>query len=538
MSVFSNLSVKTKLLASFFTIIIFTIIIAFISLTRMFKNNEVINYVNYILGDRYGIVMDTHDVIENVDEICIRWSTNINDYDAASEQKLMELLPKMISKADYLDQSDKNNRKNVEIIKAGTYKMAEAIKGDFIQALQAKDEEKAGNIYETQIFDAAVSAKRAALSITKHQIEQSRGSVESISSVTPIYIILSVSFIAITLAIIIAFILSKSIVQSLDTAVKVADFIAEGDLTRETKINRADEFGKLLKRLEEMRRRWQKLVGTIKTNVFQIEEKVTAINDVTNRITDSSHDTQNRSMTVAAASDEMVSTTSDIAKNCESAAAAANESNETTVQGVTEVEGTIQGIRDQVERSKEDAEQIKNLVDQSMKIGTIVQTIEDIASQTNLLALNAAIEAARAGEAGKGFAVVADEVRALASRTSSSTQQIISMVGQIQTDANNANDSMTASLTTMNALAERTGSVSNLLHTISEQVSGVNSQITQIATAAEQQTTATSEISTNMQSITELAQNLGNEVDEAQSRVSESVALLKNLLSQVKDLKV
>ena len=134
--------------------------------------------------------------------------------------------------------------------------------------------------------------------------------------------------------------------------------------------------------------------------------------------------------------------------------------------------------------------------------------------------------------------MVADEVRSLASRTGSSTQEIIKMVGQIQNDANTANESMIASLENMNTLATRTGAVSDLLNNVSAQVSDVNSQITQIATAAEQQTTATAEISTNMQDITASAQNLAAKVQEAQESVTKSVHEMHNLVLQVRDLKV
>jgi len=287
-----------------------------------------------------------------------------------------------------------------------------------------------------------------------------------------------------------------------------------------------------------MRKTWQKLVAEIKDTVYSVEDNINDISSATNHINESAQESQNRSLTVAAAANEMVSTTHDIAKNCENAAKSAAESNDTTNNGVSQVEETISGIQDQVVKSKSDAELIQALVNQAESIGAIVNTIDDIASQTNLLALNAAIEAARAGEAGKGFAVVADEVRALASRTSSSTQEITKMVTQIQADANSANNSMSASLENMNALADKASSVHDLLQTILDQVGGVTGQITQIATAAEQQTTATSEISSNMQGITDIAKTFAEKVQDTNSDVAKSVDLLDTLLDHIKHLKV
>ena len=234
----------------------------------------------------------------------------------------------------------------------------------------------------------------------------------------------------------------------------------------------------------------------------------------------------------------MVSTTSDIAKNCQEAAVNAEDSNNTTREGVAKVRLTIDAIQNQVVKSKEDAEQIRSLVDRAQKIGTIVQTIDEIASQTNLLALNAAIEAARAGEAGKGFAVVADEVRALASRTSKSTQEITSMVSQVQTEANQANESMTKSVESMDVLAQDASAIEELLNGIIDKVDVVNAQIGQIATAAEEQTAATSEISTNMQSITNSAQGFAAEVSTTQSVVNSAAEDVNELTGLVAKIKV
>ena len=286
-----------------------------------------------------------------------------------------------------------------------------------------------------------------------------------------------------------------------------------------------------------MRLDWQNNVKVIKSVTDNLENAFNRIDEVTSDMNNKAQKSQNRSITVAAAADEMVSTTSDIAKNCESAAANSNQSNDTTQQGVHKVQLTIEGIQNQVVKSKQDAEYVQSLVDQAQKIGTIVQTIDDIASQTNLLALNAAIEAARAGSM-IGFAVVADEVRALASRTSTSTQEITKMVTQIQSNANTANESMQSSVKNMDNLAVETSTIEELLNNITEQVSSVNAQITQIATAAEQQTTATSEISGNMQDITHSSQALSKDCSDAKEEVNRSMSLLQDLVESLNRMKV
>ena len=242
---------------------------------------------------------------------------------------------------------------------------------------------------------------------------------------------------------------------------------------------------------------------------------------------------QNPAITVAAASDEIVSTTADIARNCESAAAGSNMCKEITNEGVSKVNMAVDNIRQQAEHTKDNASKIESLAKQTHEIGSIVSTIDDIAAQTNLLALNAAIEAARAGEAGRGFAVVADEVRALASRTTKSTQEISKMVKNIQDEAKLATESINSSVTNMDQVAEDAQSIIQVLQDITTHVTEVTNQVTQIATATEEQTTATSEISSNAQNVNTASGDVTHNATQQQQSIENTLEDLQGLAKAI-----
>ncbi len=531
MNALSSLGVKAKLGLALGTLILLTIIISIVSIVTLNNSRNVAVYAQQVIEDRYAKMVAVSRSVTRFRDDIVLFVNDVGAYDkdkAAKTDADIEIVKNDLNAVELQNPEDV---KKFEQLKADVLKAIDVYKNKMEKMFDRGYSRDARETYNEEFYPAINDSFVIINDLVSSYLDRVDAEVKSLTTIEPIVIILICVLIAVAFSSVIAYKLPKSFVGILHYAVTHASHIANGNLSEQmTSHGRKDEFGKLLESLEVMRQNWQQNLHTIADATEHIENSFRKIDEVSNDMNQKSQESQSRALTVAAAADEMVSTTGDIAKNCESAAANSNESNQTTQEGVRKVQITIEGIQNQVVKSKQDAENVQSLVDQAQKIGAIVQTIDDIASQTNLLALNAAIEAARAGEAGKGFAVVADEVRALASRTSSSTQEITKMVTQIQTNANTANESMQSSVKSMDELATEASTIEELLNNITVQVSSVNAQITQIATAAEQQTTATSEISGNMQDITHASESLSKDCSEAKDEVEKSNELLENLL--------
>lgn len=532
---FQNLGVKAKLLTAFTTVIVLTLVISAVSLYNLGSIKGAVSFTDSILLTKYTPNTELNSDINEVNDQMFTFVSNIREFTQDNRSAVDDKLNKIAQQVTALAQDNPSNL--TASVKDDVLSAIDNYKNRLVPVLERNFQPMARGIYTVEIYPKMSNAQKSLVKVNVGILGEILNNLRSLNSNVPIVVVTFVSIAVVIVSLFVSFLLSSIFVGSIKKAVKVTSAFAKGDLTREVKTRLQDDFGVLLRSLEDMRKEWQGIVGAIKSSESKLNQNFDEIRSSTDAIADSAKSTENRALTVAAAADEMVSTTSDIAKNCQEAAVNAEDSNKTTREGVDKVRQTIDAIQEQVAKSKHDAEQIRSLVDRAQKIGTIVQTIDEIASQTNLLALNAAIEAARAGEAGKGFAVVADEVRALASRTSKSTQEITSMVSQVQTEANLANESMTKSVESMDTLAADASSIESLLNGIIEKVEIVNSQIGQIATAAEEQTTATSEISTNMQSITNSAQGFAQEVDTTQQVVNtatDSVSELTQLVSKIR----
>jgi methyl-accepting chemotaxis protein len=234
----------------------------------------------------------------------------------------------------------------------------------------------------------------------------------------------------------------------------------------------------------------------------------------------------------------MSATSGDIAHNCQMAAEGAQRATQAASDGAGVVERTVAVMGQIALKVQESAKTVESLGAKSDQIGAIIGTIEDIADQTNLLALNAAIEAARAGEQGRGFAVVADEVRDLAVRTTRSTQEIGEMIKTIQKETKGAVAVMEQGVKQVKSGTVEAAKSGEALQDIQAHVNDVALQVNQIATAAEEQTATTREISSNMLQITEVVQQTSRGAHESAIAAAQLNGNAEELLRLVRQFKL
>lgn len=311
--------------------------------------------------------------------------------------------------------------------------------------------------------------------------------------------------------------LSSYIERRLKTLGVASEKMASGDLTVEIENEGNDEITKLANNIKSLARCLKETVSTMVDNSCTLSDSSVVLKNANVTISQASDTVLTQVISVSTAAEEMVSVSGDIAQNCNLAATRSDETHAITTESMDLVKNTVESILRHSQKTQEDAEIIKKLGEQTQKIDGILSTIQDIASQTNLLALNAAIEAARAGEHGRGFAVVADEVRALASRTSDSAKEISEMISGVQNDVQKASTSITQTVSEMETIARNSEQVQNTLENISNKIDEFNSQIRQIATATEEQTATSSEMSANIQKISEFTQKMNDQAKGALS---------------------
>ncbi len=313
--------------------------------------------------------------------------------------------------------------------------------------------------------------------------------------------------------------------------------ITSGDLTQLISDKRDDEISVIMRSLSTLQTTMRDMISRISRTSEQVAQASCQLHASAEQIAAGTEDVASQTNSVAIASEEMAATSGSIAGNCQNAAANSGCASKTAQAGAEVVRQTTSGMERIAGRVKDTAKTVEELGARSDQIGQIIGTIEDIADQTNLLALNAAIEAARAGEQGRGFAVVADEVRALAERTTRATREIGEMIKAIQLETRGAVLAIEEGVAEVEKGTEYSLRSGEALEQILSQINDVTAQVNQIALTAEQQTTTTGEISNNILHITSIVQQTARGATEtaaAAATLSTQSGELQRLVGQFK----
>ena len=538
MSFWSKLKIKSKLMLVFSLILLLTCIISFIAVRALFSSTEVATSVRDMVETRFNQVLTINTNIVSANNHLAEYLTPGN-----VTPQFRQVFENAVTVVNG-DLAEMQNMaavygKNFEELKALNERYQQLYNMVIVPLVDAGKPYDALSFFLSEIHPLSTQMSDLTASMSRGVVNDINTAVSELEDTTMAYIVIALAAGAVFLGFLISSLMARYITNSLKVAVDTAKQIAQNNLDVDINAhNSYDEFGDLAMAMRVMRNDLSESIAMIRNMADALNHQLDDTMVSADAIMNSSREAEQQAITVAAAANEMVSTTQEIASNCERAATLSDQSSGVTQDSVKLIRATIEDIRNQSTYTQNDASKVQALAEQTQKIGSIVGTIDEIAAQTNLLALNAAIEAARAGEAGRGFAVVADEVRALASRTSKSTQEISAMVHQVQKDASEATSSMNTSVENINAVADRASTIEGTLNSILDYVGQVNDQIRMIATAAEEQTTATSEISANMQKISSDTEEIVQSAEQAIGHCDSSVDSIRNLVQNLSRFKL
>ncbi|WP_371321832.1 methyl-accepting chemotaxis protein [Pseudomonas alliivorans] len=359
----------------------------------------------------------------------------------------------------------------------------------------------------------ALGVKMLETSNTMIDLQNKSRDQESNSAVM---MIILATALALAFSILAAWIITRQITTPLQETLEVVERVASGDLSRNLKVGRKDELGRLQSTIQRMTVSLRELVGGIRDGVTQIASAAEELSAVTEQTSAGVNNQKVETDQVATAMHEMTATVQEVARNAEEASEAAVAADQQAREGERVVNEAIVQIERLASAVGNSSEAMGTLKQESEKIGSVLDVIKSVAQQTNLLALNAAIEAARAGEAGRGFAVVADEVRSLAQRTQKSTEEIEGLIVSLQSGTQQAASVMDSSRELSASSVDLTRRAGSSLENITKTVSAIQSMNQQIAAAAEQQSATAEEINRSIINV--------RDVSEQTSAASEETA--------------
>ncbi|MFM5614474.1 methyl-accepting chemotaxis protein [Aeromonas allosaccharophila] len=411
-----------------------------------------------------------------------------------------------------------------------------AVHDQLLSAFAAGDLERVRSLRknETRVALEEVGAKSFRLREINNEIAaQMTKDVEALySSARTMSVI--VSLVTLGFVVAIAWLLTGQIRNPVMALLEQTRRVSSGDLTSRIDMQQFnnDELGTLAKGFGEMQTNLRTLVSEVSGSVVQLSSAAEEISSVASQSANNMNAQQHELNQLATAMNEMQATVQEVSRNTSDAASAATSASETAEIGAQTVNDSILRIERVAGAIESTAVVIRQLGDDSRNIGMVLEVIRGIAEQTNLLALNAAIEAARAGEQGRGFAVVADEVRTLAKRTQDSTSQINTIIAELQQRAEQAGSTMQQSQELMSTTVATAREAGESISQISGSVSSISHMNIQIATATEEQGAVSEELNRNVVNISHASE----EVAAGATQMAQACNELNHLATQLQDM--
>ncbi len=370
-------------------------------------------------------------------------------------------------------------------------------------------------------------------------IEYGMDSIKAQVSKTLIQNILIGIFVLIGSALIMFFI-TKMIVKKVDIVNRILKELAEGegDLTRRLEVSGNDEVAQLAKNFNKFIENIHEIVKKVYENSDILNRKKDEVIELINNLSTELQRETDKIISTASGVEEMATTSADVAKNSSDSAEFVKEVTKISVEGKDVVENSISEIEKVGEITKGLAERISNLYSEAEGIGEIVNMINEVADQTNLLALNAAIEAARAGEHGRGFAVVADEVRKLAERTTKATKEIDIKISKISSEIENSKEAMEKVLYQINKSVEQSRNIQEAFGRIVENIKRISDMIIQIASAAEEQSATAREIAHTVDEVANGIKKASDHGGKTREETESFSILINELIALVNRFKI
>ncbi len=535
-----NMKIKTRLMAGFGMVLSLFVICGIITTILLIKSDRSVKIVKeesvpfaLIAKD---IAFDVVQVQQFLTDVSATHDTEVFTEAEESAARFRQNVAKF--KEMYRSENDQESLSKLEELESSFnnyYDTGKKMANAYVnQGLEA------GNVLMEDFDKTSIAITAKVEEFVKQQTDETVLMTDNVhQSISQILMVLLVmTIITIISGIFTAWYITSGVVRPLNRAVDVSNSIANGDLTVKIESDSNDETGQLLHSMGNMVGNLKKLIADMKAtsdNMASASEQLSSSSEEMSKGVISQSD---RSTQIASAAHEMSQTIVEIAKNASSITLSASDTAKIAKEGENIVDKSVSEVKDIATTVSESSKVMVSLGERSKQIGDIVRVISEIADQTNLLALNAAIEAARAGEQGKGFAVVADEVRKLAERTAKATSEIGSMIGAIQ-------DEVQKSVTSMDEVSKMVGSgvefstqTGEALEKIVASVSELQMMVQQIASATEEMSATSEQISGDIMAVANVSKETSTGSEQIAEASSEVARLASRLLEMGGQFKV